>query len=613
MEYQRTETNKASLKIVVAFDSFKGCISAKEACDAAADGIRSLFPEADIVRLPLSDGGEGLVECVGRLLPVASIALTVHGPLMDVINCSYALSPDGKTAYMEMAAAGGLTLIAENKRNPLDTTTYGVGEMIADAVGRGCERIVMGIGGSATCDAGEGMLKALRDHDCLNTPCKFVVACDVANPLYGKNGAAYVFAPQKGATPGQVVILDNRLRAFARKTEEAGIASPDKANYPGAGAAGGLGYAFLTHLKAELQSGIDIILDIARFDEMIEEADLVITGEGKSDAQTMMGKVACGVQKHCMKAAVPVWLLSGAIDDSGSTLSGCFNRVHSINEYDSRLPEQLLRPEVAKENIGKTVKRIMESTWFKMSRPEDKAAIVMGATSGIGYEVARLLAQRGWRVGIAGRREDVMSKMVSETDGIVACEVIDVTTPRAIDGLHRLIGKLGKMDLYFHSSGIGYKNTALETDKELRTIETNCLGMARLTGEAFRYFASHPETGGQIAVISSIARTKGLGAAPAYSASKRFTSHYLESLCQLASIKGIHNIHITDIRPGFVRTPLIEGSHFPMQLDATKVAADIVDALERRKAVVTINRLYRILVFFWQMIPRWIWTKMKII
>lgn len=244
--------------------------------------------------------------------------------------------------------------------------------------------------------------------------------------------------------------------------------------------------------------------------------------------------------------------------------------------------------------------------------PRTKAAIVMGATSGIGYEVARLLAQKGWKVGVAGRRQERLAKMAATCDGIVAYEMIDVTTPQATEGLHRLIDKLGRMDLYFHSSGIGYQNVPLDADKELRTIETNCLGMARLVGEAFRYFETHAEIKGQIAVISSIARTKGLGAAPAYSASKRFTSHYLESLCQLTHIKGLHNLHIADIRPGFVRTPLIEGSHFPMQLDAEKVARDIVEALARRKDVITINLAYRLLVFFWQMIPRWIWTKMII-
>ncbi len=239
-------------------------------------------------------------------------------------------------------------------------------------------------------------------------------------------------------------------------------------------------------------------------------------------------------------------------------------------------------------------------------------AIVMGATSGIGYEVALALARQGWRVGVAGRREDILKKMVDETAGIVAYEVIDVTVPQATDGLHRLIGKMGGMGLYFHSSGIGYQNTALDADKELRTIETNCLGMARLVGAAFRYFEQHTETEGQIAVISSIARTRGLGAAPAYSASKRFTSHYMESLCQLKRIKGLRHLHLTDIRPGFVRTPLIEGSHFPMQLDARRVAAIIVAAIRRRQAVVTINWLYRLLVFFWQMIPRWLWVRMKV-
>ncbi|MDY6099157.1 MAG: SDR family NAD(P)-dependent oxidoreductase [Bacteroidaceae bacterium] len=238
--------------------------------------------------------------------------------------------------------------------------------------------------------------------------------------------------------------------------------------------------------------------------------------------------------------------------------------------------------------------------------------IIMGATSGIGYEVAKLLAQRGWRVGVAGRRETVLSQMVAETEGIIAYEVIDVTSPQAVHGLHRLIDKLGGMDMYFHCSGIGYQNTDLDADKELRTIHTNCLGMARLVGEAFRYFESHPETNGVIAAISSIARTKGLGAAPAYSASKRFTSHYLESLCQLCSIKGLQNIHITDIRPGFVKTPLIEGSNFPMQMDVRNVAADIVDGLQRQKSVITINWAYRLLVFFWQMVPRWAWVKMRI-
>ena len=354
-----TMTNMTK-KIIVAFDSFKGCISAREACEAAAEGILSVLPNANIIQIPLSDGGEGLVECVKILLPTIGVSLTVHGPLMEKVTCSYAISLDGKTAYMEMDAASGLTLVPEDRRNPLEATTYGVGEMIADAIERGCEKIVMGIGGSATCDVGEGMLKALQDLGHLHTQCQFVVACDVGNPLYGEQGSAYVFAPQKGATPEQVEILDQRLRAFAHKTEEAGIATADMAHHPGAGAAGGLGYAFLSYLNAELRSGIDIILDIAVFDEMIKDADIVITGEGKSDAQTLMGKVPHGVQKRCLRAGVEVWLLSGAIDGPESVLSRHFSKVKSINDNDSRPLAQLLLPEVAKENLRNTVKSCLK-------------------------------------------------------------------------------------------------------------------------------------------------------------------------------------------------------------------------------------------------------------
>lgn len=236
----------------------------------------------------------------------------------------------------------------------------------------------------------------------------------------------------------------------------------------------------------------------------------------------------------------------------------------------------------------------------------------MGATSGIGLEVAKLFAAKGWQVGVAGRRKELLDQLLAAHDNIVAVEMIDVTDSQAVESLHRLIDKLGGMDLYFHSSGIGFHNVALDPQKELSTVETNCVGMARMVSEAFRYFESHSEIDGQIAVISSIAGTKGLGAAPAYSASKRFTTHYLESLQQLASIKRLTNIHITDIRPGFVNTPLIAGSHFPMQMDAHQVAIHIVKAVEKRKSVATINATYRLLVALWRLIPRWLWVRMRI-
>ena len=346
-------------KIVLAFDSFKGCITAKEACHAAAMGVLSVCPEATVVQMPMSDGGEGLVKCVRQIIPTQTISIRVHGPLKEDIMAEYALSMDGRTAYMEMAAASGLTLVPQDRQNPMVTTTYGVGEMIADAVRRGCKTIIMGLGGSATCDGGRGMIMALRDNDCLNPDCDVIAACDVSNPLFGRNGAAYIFAPQKGATPEQVALLDNHLRTFARETELAGIASPSLADYPGAGAAGGLGYALLAYLKAELHSGIDIMLDLANFDEAIKNADLVVTGEGKSDEQTLMGKVPHGVLRRSKKLGVPVWLLSGSIEDTSGILTKSFDFIRSINDGDNRPISVLLHADVAKENLTKTMKNLI--------------------------------------------------------------------------------------------------------------------------------------------------------------------------------------------------------------------------------------------------------------
>lgn len=359
MEVFRNE--RVTMKIVLAFDSFKGCITAQEACHTAASAIHEVLPNAEVVECPLSDGGEGLVECVEKKLNVERIHLKAHDPLMNIIDASYVISDDGKTAYMEMAATSGLTLVPEDKRNPIQTTTYGVGDMIIDAAKRGCKEIVMGIGGSATCDGGRGMIQCLRDNGySLPSPLlpHITVASDVTNPLYGELGASYVFAPQKGATPEQVKILDERLREFAKETEALGLATPSLALHPGAGAAGGLGYGLMAYLKAELKSGIDIILSISSFDEAIKDASLVISGEGKSDAQTLMGKVPHGVLKHCTNA-IPVWLISGSIDDCDKKLSSNFALVKSINEGDNRPLFTLLQPSIAKENLRKTIMRLI--------------------------------------------------------------------------------------------------------------------------------------------------------------------------------------------------------------------------------------------------------------
>ena len=268
-----------------------------------------------------------------------------------------------------------------------------------------------------------------------------------------------------------------------------------------------------------------------------------------------------------------------------------------------------------------------------------KKAIVMGATSGIGMEVASLLAQRGWQVGIAGRRIERLEEvkrntnlLISESSkaskGEIACyQQIDVTSPEAPSLLLKLIEKLGGMDLYFHSSGIGWQNNSLDIGKEMKTVETNGLGFVRMVDTAFNWFAQQnqgqePGQGQRqgkdrscetyrIACITSIAGTKGLGAAPAYSATKRFQNHYLECLTQQAHMRHLP-IAITDIRPGFVKTDLIAGSNYPLQLTPQEVAQQIVNAIERGKSVKTIDWKYSILVSLWRLIPRWIWTRLTI-
>lgn len=246
-------------------------------------------------------------------------------------------------------------------------------------------------------------------------------------------------------------------------------------------------------------------------------------------------------------------------------------------------------------------------------------AIVTGATSGIGMEVAKLLAERGWQVGIAGRRTERLVELQRSHEGIVCYRQIDVTSADAPQLLHELIGELGGMDLYFHSSGIGWQNNSLDPDKELKTVETNGMGFVRMVDTAFCWFAEHDASTAaaaapsrhRIACITSIAGTKGLGAAPAYSATKRFQSHYLECLCQQARMRHL-DIAITDIRPGFVKTDLIAGSNYPLQLDAKDVARSIVRAIEKGKSVKVIDWRYAILVSLWRLFPRWLWTRMRI-
>ena len=245
-----------------------------------------------------------------------------------------------------------------------------------------------------------------------------------------------------------------------------------------------------------------------------------------------------------------------------------------------------------------------------MQRNMTKTAVIVGASSGIGLEVAKLLLADGWHLGVAARREEPLLELKAKAPECVEVMTIDVTKPDAGERLHDLIQKLGCMDLYFHASGIGKQNRTLEEDIELRTMGTNVLGFTRMIGTAYRYFAERGT--GHIAAITSIAGTKGLGPAPAYSASKALQATYMQSLEQQARQRGL-NIHFTDIRPGFVDTALLNDSFpYPMVMRPESVARDIVRSIYKRRHVRVIDYRYRILTFFWRLIPRWIWRRMKL-
>lgn len=370
-------------KIVVAPDSFKGSLTAGDVADGCISAISRVVPGCECVRLPVADGGEGTVEALAATGGFDYKECRVTGPLRETVLARYALSSDGKTAVMEMAQAAGLTLIPENRRNPLLTTTYGVGEMMLDAVGRGCKKICMGLGGSSTNDGGMGMLSALgyrfldKDGDllkgtgadlekvayidcsCVDKRIKdveLIAACDVDNPFYGKNGAAFVFAPQKGASPETVQRLDKGLRNFAEIIAlQFGINLEEVA---GSGAAGGLGGAFSALLKAKMMPGIEMVLDAVNFDDCLKNADLIITGEGSIDRQSLMGKVLSGVLERGKKAGVPVLAVGGCLKDEDVIDNVGFCGVFSIMQRVLTL-EEAMQPENARRNLETTVSQII--------------------------------------------------------------------------------------------------------------------------------------------------------------------------------------------------------------------------------------------------------------
>ena len=360
-------------KIIIAIDSFKGCLTSKEANQAAAEAVltSALSGEGRVgaLTIPVSDGGEGWLDAFQAAIdPPAVVDVHVKDPLLRPITAQYLKKDD--TAVIEMAKANGLTLLSPEERcsaqnkTPMVATTYGTGQLIIDAVRRGCKHIIVGLGGSATTDCGIGMLRAIIDgFNCDRwdevkalDDIRFTIATDVTNPLCGINGAAHVFGPQKGATPEMVLALDARAKRFAEASSR--HFGYDRQHDPGAGAAGGLGYAFLQYFSAECRPGIDLLLDAIHFDQLLEEAALVITGEGSADRQTLMGKLPYGILQRATQHHVPVALIAGRTSDIPQLLDAGFSHVECINPLGLSL-EEAMTPKTAMNNIRDTVRRLI--------------------------------------------------------------------------------------------------------------------------------------------------------------------------------------------------------------------------------------------------------------
>ena len=383
-EYKEKKSKEKKMKAVIAIDSLKGSLSSMEAGYAAADGIRRVHgQDAEIIVRPLADGGEGTVEALVSGMNGIIQNVMVTGPLGTPVNCEYGMIESSHTAVIEMSGAAGITLVPDEKRNPLYTTTYGVGEVIKDAISKGCRRFIVGIGGSATNDGGIGMLQALGygflDKEGKQVPfgarglevleeitdtyvlpelaeCEFRVACDVTNILCGEEGCSAVFGPQKGATPSMIMQMDKWLEKYAALAEKK--CTKVNANQAGTGAAGGLGFAFLSFTNAVLESGIKIVLEETSLEKYMENADIVITGEGRLDGQTAMGKAPVGVACLAKKHNIPVTAFAGSVTKEAIACNQ--------NGIDAFFPilrgvttlEDAMKPENAKANMADTVEQV---------------------------------------------------------------------------------------------------------------------------------------------------------------------------------------------------------------------------------------------------------------
>ncbi len=369
-------------KIVVAVDSFKGCATSSQIARAAAEGIHGVMPGCEVVEVAVGDGGEGTVAAIVDATDGRWVECSVQGPLHRKVNARYGVLPNG-TAAIEIASAAGLPLIPVSERNPLYTTTYGVGQLMADAINRGYRNFLICLGGSATNDGATGLLSALGfrfigDDGLSVAPqgaslqhikridssdaipqlaeCRFTVACDVQNPFYGPDGAAYVFSPQKGAKPEDVRALDDGLRSFASVLRlTTGV---DVSAMPGAGAAGGIGGGLVAMLGAELKPGVEMVLDAIGFDNMLENADLVITGEGCIDAQTVMGKMPYGVMLRARRMGIPTIAIGGSVMETGTLIDSGFTAVLPLLPYPATLQEAM-DIDFTLDNIRRTISQLM--------------------------------------------------------------------------------------------------------------------------------------------------------------------------------------------------------------------------------------------------------------
>lgn len=369
------------MNVVLAIDSFKGCASSQELSTWIEEGIKEVYQKAHVTACYIADGGEGMLAAIMQNVKGTIVTCNVHDPLMNPISAQYGILEDGVTAIIEMAQAGGLPLVPKEKRNPLLTTTFGVGEMVKDAMVKGCRKFIVGIGGSATNDAALGMLQALgyRFLDEAGTElglggailekvhqvdeshvlpalktCEFIVACDVDNVMFGPSGSAHIYAAQKGADAMMIERLDAGMKQFTQVLKN--TLGKDVAMNAGSGAAGGMGGGMQAFLDAKLRSGIEIILDQIGFDGHLKDATLVITGEGRIDQQSLMGKVLSGVSKRCTHAGIPLIALGGGIADELEVHEGV-DALFSIMRYPMSL-EEAMEKQRAEKLVKQSVKEI---------------------------------------------------------------------------------------------------------------------------------------------------------------------------------------------------------------------------------------------------------------